>query len=291
MKSAARHSKPAVALREVLARDVRAAIEKLNAARDVDVHAIRKDVKHARAIVRLLRYGLPGVTYQAINHGLRDSARSLSRTRDTEVLIATIAGLEQKYRLTTLRPLQDALVNEQRRRNARSAGRQIALAKRRLETLSQIIGQIDIATTNWPAILRAIGETYRRARKNARRAQSEPTSDNLHDWRKQVKYLWHQVRALTPLAPRRLQRMARGLHRLADHLGDHHDLSVLDARLASSTQIAEEDCKDLQALINRRRARLERKAFDLSERWIADKRKKFERKLEAKVRINSKPAA
>ena len=92
MKSPARSPKPAVALRDVLERDVLAALEKLQARRGIDVHTARKRIKHARAVVRLLLYALSEASYRRLNLGLRDAARPLAQTRDTEVLLATIAS-------------------------------------------------------------------------------------------------------------------------------------------------------------------------------------------------------
>jgi CYTH domain-containing protein len=57
--------------------------------------------------------------------------------------------------------------------------------------------------------------------------QSDPTDDRLHAWRKAVKYLWYQVQLVHDAAPSVLGPLAAELDRLAETLGDDHDLSVL----------------------------------------------------------------
>jgi hypothetical protein len=39
---------------------------------------------------------------------------------------------------------------------------------------------------------------YRRGRKAMQHAQADPTNENLHEWRKRVKDLWHAEQILRP---------------------------------------------------------------------------------------------
>ena len=104
---------------------------------------------------------------------------------------------------------------------------------------------------------------YRRGRNAMRRAQEEPTSANLHDWRKRVKDLWHAEQILRPASPKKMKKLAKRTHGLADLLGDDHDLAELRHYVARhrgcfgdrAAQVA------LMAVIDRRREVLQDEAF------------------------------
>ena len=53
------------------------------------VHSARKDIKKARALLRLARPDLDEATYRRENDALRDIARSLTAAREADVLAAT----------------------------------------------------------------------------------------------------------------------------------------------------------------------------------------------------------
>ena len=82
----------------------------------------------------------------------------------------------------------------------------------------------------WDCIATGLRATYRRARRALRRARTDRATDDLHEWRKQTKYLWHQLQILTPLATGPVGELADEFHHLADYLGDEHDLAVLRPR-------------------------------------------------------------
>jgi CYTH domain-containing protein/CHAD domain-containing protein len=76
------------------------AVERLGGAGDADgdaladaIHGARKDLKKARAALRLVREGLGEKTFKRENRALRDAARTLSASRDAEVKLATLDAL------------------------------------------------------------------------------------------------------------------------------------------------------------------------------------------------------
>ena len=48
----------------------------------------------------------------------------------------------------------------------------------------------------WPAVCRGLKQVYRQGYRAFDAARSEPSTEYLHEWRKQAKYLWHQVQLL-----------------------------------------------------------------------------------------------
>lgn len=101
-------------------------------------------------------------------------------------------------------------------------------------------------------------------------------SEDLHDWRKQVKYLWHQLQILEPSWPGLLGELASQAHKLADHLGDDHDLAVLRQKITSNADAFETQDRDaLLAMLDRRRKQLQDKAFKLGARMFEEKPRRF----------------
>jgi CHAD domain-containing protein len=100
-----------------------------------------------------------------------------------------------------------------------------------------------------------------RLRKNA-------TNAALHEWRKQVKYLHHQLRLLQAMRPDTVTEIVEELHRLSDHLGDDHDLAVLQVKVATQpSKLADKPAQQrLSAKINRRRLSLQLRAMRLGSR-------------------------
>ena len=64
---------------------------------DVAVHEARKDVKKLRALLRLVRSTTSGRVRRRENEALRDVGRSLSGVRDADVMLATLADLEESF--------------------------------------------------------------------------------------------------------------------------------------------------------------------------------------------------
>src|SRR5689334_4885499 len=75
---------------------------------DETVHDIRKNLKSARAGIRLLR-PLDERIYQSENERLRDAGRRLSGVRDGKVLLGVLAGLLEKEKKPARRRLLEHL--------------------------------------------------------------------------------------------------------------------------------------------------------------------------------------
>ena len=69
--------------------------------------------------------------------------------------------------------------------------------------------------------------TYTRGRRNLQRSIVHPTDDQLHEWRKDVKALWYQVRLIEACAPRPLGTLGADLDRIGRLLGSDQDLRLL----------------------------------------------------------------
>jgi CYTH domain-containing protein/CHAD domain-containing protein len=240
---------------------------------DEAVHEARKSLKRLRTILRLARDELGDEVYRSENTGFRDAGRRLSGARDSQVVVETLDGLCGRYRgelpqggFTALR---DALRQEHE------------AARKRLQadadTLRDVVEKLRSArarTAAWPidrddldALAPGLRRIHRRGRK-ALGAIHEPSGDEaLHELRKRAKDLWYASQILGPAAPKKTKKMAKRAHKLADLIGEDHDLAVLQQTAERHHEHLREPEPDaLRELIERRRSELQRRALSRAKR-------------------------
>lgn len=251
---------------------------------DAAVHEARKDVKKARAALRLLRDAMGQTAFVRENTALREAARPLGAVRDSKVLQSTLDKLVERYA-----PATGSLRLEKFRRVLRkeqAAARHtltLAQVKRQRKALQEVVDRSSrwrIGGNDWQMLSSALRRVYRAGRKECKAARSRD-SDHLHEWRKQVKYLWHQLQILQPVWPGLIGELADQAHSLADYLGDDHDLAVLRQKVVDNdTAFVDAADRDaLVALIDRYRLRLQDKAFVLGDRIFEEKPRRFVRRM------------
>jgi CHAD domain-containing protein len=234
---------------------------------DAAVHGARRELKRARALLRLLRATLNPRVYRGADLLLRDAGRSLSQARDVAVLAAALermriaAGVSRQSVGGVVR----ALARERRAANLVQAARgaRSALRLARLRLL-----RARLADGGEEPLVEGLVRIYRRGRRDFGGARAAPTADRLHAWRRQVKRYWHALEVLAPGRPRAIRALAREAHALADLLGEDHDLAMLATRLASA-RLAAAMRRRLRVAIVERRTRIEIDALALGAQLYA----------------------
>jgi hypothetical protein len=152
------------------------------------------------------------------------------------------------------------------------------------QTLRQVRSRSDdwqVGRRGWSVIGAGLKRTYSSARDALKRARVSRTDEDLHEWRKQTKYFWHELQMIEPIWPGPLGKLVDESHKLADLLGDDHDLAVLRIRALEARQAfptkASHDA--FLALIGRCRMGLQEKAIDLGERLYDEKPAAFTTRL------------
>lgn len=263
---------------EALSEDIR--LEPVDA-----VHTARKAIKKERALLRLAGGALPGGQPARDNARLRDVARTLSELRDADVMVQTAEALEARFtgRLPAraFTDLQDALLSAGA--SQRDSAAVDNLAAGAVQELTEIRRQIDgwqLDDDGWPVIRKGLGRTYRRGRKALSAAETDPTSESLHAWRKRVKDHWYHLRLLAAVCGPIVGGAAREADRLSDVLGDDHDLAVLrDWLSARSPGLGLVDVDALLPLVDHRREQLQAEAWGLGHRLYLERPAAFERRL------------
>jgi CHAD domain-containing protein len=245
------------------------AIDALGDASEEGVHDARKDMKKLRALLRLVRGEIGDKVFRREADTFRDAARELSGVRDADVMLATLADLEERYE-ADVGPVRQAV--EAHRLRTGGGGRRQA-AETAIAILTEARGRVD----DWPlerdgfeALEDGLRRTYRRGRRDWRAALEGPSDENLHEWRKRVKDLWYHCSILQESWKPVMTALADEAHELSDRLGDDHDLAVL----------LDFGAESLEPLIDERRAELQEQAFAYGSRLYADKPKAFVRRLE-----------
>ena len=252
------------------------------------VHSTRKRLKRVRAALRLSRDALGDDAYQRENTHLRMVAGRLSSARDARVLLDTLAALEERFE-DELPPgataaLRSHLEDDHARAEAALAeeGDVAAMTLEALEEARARTAQWTFEHDGFDALRPGLRRIYRRGRRRLRAACADPSVENLHDYRKRVKDLWHAAQLLRPAHPKRMKRLARRAHEVADLLGDDHDLSVLRDYVEVHPQFVEDAAaRDaLLAVIGRRRDVLRRRALKRGRRVYKRSPKRFVRPIE-----------
>lgn len=256
---------------------------------DDAVHEARKALKKTRSVLRLARPDLPADTYRRENRSLRDIARRLSDARDAAVLVETF---DEFTELLVGRLPEPAVVKLRLRLVSDATASVPSRHGLAYEAADALDAAVDRAQA-WPldgcdeATLRAGAErAYARGRRASHTAQREPTDEHLHDWRKRVKDLWYHQRLLATAWPEALGTQAEQSHRLANLLGDDHDLAVLHATLVGDggpMTRTPSDVEPVHELIAERRNELGTQAHELAARVYAEKPKAYGRRLAAYV--------
>ncbi|MCA9132237.1 MAG: CHAD domain-containing protein [Planctomycetales bacterium] len=205
-------------------------LDKAEQCRDEVVHAVRKRCKRLRGLLRLVRPSL-GKTYSRENQAIRDAARLLSTSRDARSMIDTyddlLAQLGPAAEADRFAPIRTELVFRLRRAGSEEIIDQLSRFGKKMAAAEQRLDSWELSANGFAAIEGGLRKTHRQARCQMEQAWKQPTSESLHEFRKQVKYHLYHVQILQELWPALLKPYASELSRLGSLLGEDHNLAVL----------------------------------------------------------------
>jgi CHAD domain-containing protein len=248
------------------------------------VHDARKHLKRARSDLRLLR-PLDERAYRRENARLRDAARQLSDVRDDKVLLAVLAELladeQQPDRRRLLERLQARLAKARERHwRAVRASTTLADIRAALGESARHVGAWREPHDAASAPAAALRRMYRKGRKAVKRSAKDPSDEQLHEARKQVKHLAHVVELLARRAPPKPAKKAiKRASALGDYLGEDHDLAVVEARVLQFPAAPARAKRALRRRLEKRRARLQKKALKTARKLFRKKTKSALRRV------------
>ena len=250
------------------------------------VHQARKNVKKSRALLRLVRSELDDETYRRENRSLRDAARTVAHVRDADVMVETAEAVQEHFagRLpaNAFEDLRSALTKQADDARSGLDGRLGEDLTAALEASAARVEDWPLDGAGWSTARKGAARAYARGRKAFAVADADPTTENLHEWRKRVKDLWYHERLLKNAWPAVLEAQADEAHTLSDLLGDEHDMAVLAERLDDDPPTKHADAS--LGLIDERRAELLAQIRALGRRVYAEKPKAFARRIRRYVK-------
>jgi len=278
------------ALKRGVQREIERAISELRA-RDRGSEAAfdaRKRFKRVRAALRLVRDELGDAVYQRENRLFRDAARSLTELRDAAVGVEALDRLIGQFAIEikagAFDDVRRALVATHQAvlRRVLDADEPLAGAARMVAPARARIADWTFERDGWPALRSGLRRVYRAGRRARARATAEPSVENLHEWRKQAKYLWHHLQFLEPAWIPRENDLASRVRALTRVLGEDHDLAMLREAFTADPGAhgGHRVLGDLLALLARRHATLTEQAFALGRTLYADAPLSFTNRVE-----------
>lgn len=244
---------------------------------DTRVHAMRKHLKKARAILQLVRKEI-GKAFRREDRRLRDVGRLMTEIRDAEVRLQTMRQLEeathhhylsyQKTERLLALELENFLV---------AFGDWENSAIPLLELACDEGGAWPIDVYRSKQLRRAVQRSYKAGRRALAAAKANPSAPKFHELRKQVKLLGYQLRILRPLNHIVVGSVSRELTELGHLLGRVHDLTFLADRLRqerSEKHWGKQD-DELLAEIENCEAELQRDGLEMAERFFAERKSEF----------------
>ena len=240
------------------------------------IHKLRQRCKRVRAILRLARPALGG-HYARENRRFRDIARAVGGPRDEQILIDTfdvlLAAQGKSVDRRQFTPTRQQLLKRHRQALEMTALPDMAWLEAELERARHALDDWAPAIDRFRSLREGLIETSRQARQAMKRAEHVNDEAAFHEWRKQVKYHRHHCELLSGVWKVPMEARAREAHRLADLLGEEHDLAMLAQVLSDPDAAAQGQDKTRLVLemIAERRQGLQREALLLGGRLFAER--------------------
>jgi CHAD domain-containing protein len=256
-------------------------------ASDAAVHEVRKELKRARATLRFMRDCVGKSAYRRDNRCVRNAARPLRAVRDANVLLHTFArlmrgrdtGEAKAFRVRMTRELQrERAVSHDRLQGTLPLVSSLCAVRRRMADLSaRQLHRISVSA--------GARRTYKAGLRAFAKVRQESTDARLHEWRKQVKFLFNQIDVIGRLSSGRFRKIRKRSQCLAEVLGRDHDLGVLHRRImeishAAGTTDESSALRAWSARVGGRRKALQLEARKLGGRLYAVRPQRIAGKIE-----------
>jgi CHAD domain-containing protein len=265
---------------EILA-DARKALDSPDNSDAVAVHEFRRQMKHWRALLRLLAPFL-GEESEGLQTAARDLARDLGGARDLQSALEALEDLKEHGL-----PLPDRSLKTVRKRidALRTAGEMSALNADMRLRIAEALADAEVAVHRWPIhdlkfhdIAKQLAASYRDARGAVPKRWSHASPDVLHELRKLVVIHRYQMQVVQPLWKRFTKMWITEAQRLRERLGEHQDLEVLQALTKPGQPLAYWHAR-LDLPITARKRRHVAAAKKTATRMFVDKPGAFRRRL------------
>lgn len=270
----------AAEIRRLLDRQLETAIAALSGP-SIEVHAARRRLKKARAMLLLARPSLKG-DYRAANRRLRTASHLLGVFADADTavtMLATVRGFDvRRLPPQWLSAIRQRLLENAAELKAASILRARARVVRLLNKERARLHDTALSGCGVHSVAAALRKAHRASRVARDRALVRVTTQSLHVWRRRTKMEWYLFQLIGSGVGGRLLDDERRLEMLDGCLGDLHDLAVLQQHLLQLSPLTRRETADALRATRQRRRELIRRA-----RLLADAQDEPPRELETRV--------
>lgn len=248
------------------------------------VHEARKHLKKLRALIRLVRDELGHEQYKKRNNFFRDIGRHLAQYRDITSQIEILEKLHQEHGDLVkgekgFQAFLDLLYQEREKifqkgsQNGQWVDQDIAKIKAYQKT---IVPEHSAEEKTLDSLKRV----YKRGYKGYHRALKKAETKGMHEWRKRVKYLWHQFQLIQVGWPAMIQAYMDVLKDLSDVLGDYHDLAIIEDKAKQvAPKLSTAFIKKFYKVTEKRKDHLHGESLKLGRLIYAEKPKAFKKRM------------
>jgi len=248
------------------------------------IHKARRRLKRARSILMVVR-PVVGKDIERRLSALKTVGQQLAGNRDLHAMIRAARDL-QKLGPVSEEPAYEELIAGL----SDGAGGQDAMADVVAASAAKLrAAEADMASlppdmNGERLLVLALKSAFIAARNGIARAGKGRVGD-LHEWRKQVKDLWHLVRLMRKHSSADCKRVERTLDRIGKRLGQEQDLFVLSEKIAAQPELMSDESHRQTVLsrISQRRAELAQDALQRGEQIFSDTPKWFLRRVPLSV--------
>lgn len=206
------------------------------------IHEIRKTLKRIRAVLKLIRDEIGYSDYYRENAFYRDLGRRLSGARDSYVLGQVLSSLREKYPGAVRKSESERLIRHLDQKTGREIIRFSGQCdgfdhmEKELARASGRTGEYCRLRNDFISLKNGIRRIYKRGRRHLSGVQKQFDMAGFHEYRKNNKYLLHQMEIIMPIYPRVLKSYVRSIDRHADILGESRDLDRLELFLQNEAE-------------------------------------------------------
>jgi CHAD domain-containing protein len=231
------------------------------------IHGARKEIKKVRSLLRLARPELEPAEYHKSVKCLREAAQDLAGCRDARVLLKAfekVAGGDESFSYVR-KALQ---INARREFRLFKRDQSKSRAQRKLRSTRRRLRDLKMTATE-ETVMPAVRRSYRQNRRASQLAAKRSEPALFHEWRKRVKDLSYFLSLLPARTSRPIKALTRELDRLAEQLGDDHDLFLLHEFIRDECRGHSREIKEADRIIARQRRKIRASARNLGARFFA----------------------
>jgi CHAD domain-containing protein len=270
-------------LRRLATKELSSISKHLNGAthpRDDTIHEARKSVKKVRAILEVVDSD-HGRGLGKSSKRLQAISRRLSALRDADAMLEILYKL-RSHDGHALSARSFARVSRRLSAHKRSVRKAVG-RKSVWRDLDQSVRRVRRDVKQWEPAHRQFGVlaagirlSHRRGRKAMARARKRQRADDFHEWRKQMKALWYELRLVEGASPR-IRQDVIALHRAESWLGDEHNMVVLCDELSKDASLCDgrADLDRIRLAADHFQCELREKALARAKRVYAKKPREY----------------